>query len=90
MDYCESNHISYGLDESNLSLGYTRNQIRSVIEKMTNDQIKVLHDEKNMLNLERQTYLKRYASQLAQLSFSEKEYLDLSKEWPLFLMHWLI
>ena len=90
MDYCESNHISYGLDESNLSLDYTRNQIRSVIEKMTNDQIKALHDEKNTLNHERQTYLKRYASQLAQLSFSEKEYLELSKEWPLFLMHWLI
>jgi hypothetical protein len=24
------------------------------------------------------------------MSFSEKEYLELSKEWPLFLMHWLI
>lgn len=90
MDYCELNHISYGLDESNLSLDYTRNQIRSVIEKMTNDQIKALHEEKNMLNRERQTYLKRYESQLAQLSFSEKEYLDFSKEWPLFLMYWLI
>lgn len=90
MDYCELNHVPYGLDESNLSLNYTRNRIRVNIEKMTEDQIDALHEEKSNLNRERQTLLMLYQAQLTQKSFSEEEYMRLSKEWPMFLMHWLI
>lgn len=90
IEYCEINNISYGLDESNLSLDYTRNRLRRDIEKMTEDLVDALHEEKNNLNRERQTYRILYQTQLAQSSFSEEEYLKLSKEWPLFLMHWLI
>lgn len=37
-DYCINNHVSYGIDESNLTDHYTRNQIRhSVIERMSKD-----------------------------------------------------
>lgn len=88
--YCEINQIPYGVDESNFRLNYTRNRIRNGIEKWTETQIELLHKEKNQRNDERETYLKRYASQLAQDSFTEEEYVVLSTEWSLFLMYWLI
>ena len=44
--YCDSHHIEYGIDESNLSNDYTRNKIRhSMIDGMTDS-------EKNQLLLE--------------------------------------
>jgi tRNA(Ile)-lysidine synthase len=39
-NYCISNHIPYGIDESNLTDLYTRNIIRKKIKKMSNDEFK--------------------------------------------------
>lgn len=90
VEYCNLNHVPYGLDESNLNLNYTRNRLRSNVERMTEDQINALHEEKNNLNKVRQTYLDLYQVKLIQSSFSEEEYMRLSKDWPMFLMCWLI
>ncbi len=90
IDYCELHRVPYGLDESNFSLYYTRNQLRRAIEGMTEDQIDALHEEKNILNNERQKLQMLYQTQLNQSSFSEEEYINLGKGWPMFLMHWLI
>lgn len=38
IDYCHSNNIEYGIDESNTSDKYTRNRIRKVLSEMTEEQ----------------------------------------------------
>jgi tRNA(Ile)-lysidine synthase len=88
--YCEMNNIPYGMDESNFSPDYARNRIRNNLEQMSKEQIEAYHIEKNELNSERLALLKRYHLQLIRNSFTENEYKALSKEWPLFLMHWLL
>lgn len=90
IDYCAMNHVPYGMDESNLNPVYTRNRIRSHIENLSVVQIDLLHIEKNERNREREAYLNRFASKLANSSLSEVEYESLSQEWSFFLMYWLI
>lgn len=52
-NYCDSHHISYGIDESNLEDDYTRNKIRhTVIDKMSLDEKNSLVNEINLLNKE--------------------------------------
>lgn len=45
VEYCLSNNINYGIDESNLELDYTRNKIRHAISKMSKIEYNELIEE---------------------------------------------
>ena len=55
-DYCDNNHISYGIDESNLLNDYARNKIRhDCVEKLSSDEREEILNEIKVKNIE---YLK--------------------------------
>lgn len=88
--YCEENQIPYGIDESNYNLDYTRNRIREELSRMSQEKIDQLQIEKNDKNKKLQMCLEEFDDRLSKSCLSEDEYNSISKEWPLFLMHWLI
>ena len=88
--YCEMYQVPYGVDESNTNLNYTRNRIREELSRMSDEQRDHLQIEKNEKNSDLQMRFEEYSAQLSKHLLSEDEYKTLSKEWPLFLMHWLI
>ena len=70
-DYCDQNAVPYGIDESNLEDGYTRNRIRhQVIEKMSYDRKNELAEKiENINNIREQRYEKT-ASLIEKETFS--------------------
>ena len=90
ISYCEMHQVPYGVDESNTNLDYTRNRIREELSRMSDDQREQLQIEKNEKNKMLQMCIDKYGAQLSKHILYEDEYKVLSKEWPLFLMHWLI
>ena len=59
-EYCDTNHISYGIDESNLRDDYERNRIRHTkIEKMSEDQRNRLLNEIDHRNTAKQEHYER-------------------------------
>ena len=53
IDYCESSNVPYGIDESNLTMDYTRNFIRhNIVEKMSDQEKIDMISEIKLKNLE--------------------------------------
>lgn len=78
LDYCEENHIPYGIDESNLEDDYARNRIRhSSIEKMTEKKREDLLREienRNRRKLKEQERISEYPKET---SYTVKQFMRL-------------
>ena len=77
IDYCNRNQLEYGVDESNVSLKYTRNRIRLALEDLTVQQKQLLLDYRKhygkvrkLQNQQVEQFLKKYPEKIAL-----KEYL---------------
>ncbi len=78
LDYCNKKHIPYGIDESNLEDGYTRNRIRHFsIEKMTEKKREALLQEierKNQKKLKEEEKISGYPKEA---SYTVKQFQKL-------------
>lgn len=86
VNYCIERKISYGEDESNLDLRYTRNQIRNQLRTMTGVEKQRLIDKKKQYNQNRKEFLKQYktfieSSELDIKDFTQEIEIDLIREW---------
>lgn len=91
IDYCAEFKISYGIDESNNSLNYTRNRIRQLeLVKMTETDKRKLFDQMNIDNLNQEKLIRELSGYIESDRITLKEYTELSQEQRyLFLSMWL-
>ena len=91
IDYCAEFKISYGIDESNNSLNYTRNRIRQLeLAKMTETDKRKLFDQMNNDNLNQEKLIRELSGYIESDRITLKEYTGLSQEQRyLFLSMWL-
>jgi len=89
LEYCHVYSIPYGIDESNMSLVYTRNKIRKVLSTLNENEKEELFKIKNEYNQERIKFVESYRDFLNQTSFSHKDYISLSHNRHSFLLEWL-
>lgn len=87
--YCHNNQIDYGIDESNMSLVYTRNKIRKVLSELSDNEKLELFKIKDEYNLTRSEFLNLYQLTLNQTSISHNDYISLSHNKHSFLLEWL-
>jgi len=85
IEYCESQGITYGIDETNLSDDYLRNRIRKQLE---DEKLDALSAEKDKLNAALDDFRKSHQDLLQQNTLSMETFTELS--YPLvFLQHWI-
>jgi len=89
IEYCHSKSLLYGIDESNFSHVYTRNQIRTQIDKLKPNEIDELYRIKNEYNQKRDNFIQTYNELLNQTSISHNVYISLSHNRNWFLLEWL-
>ena len=89
VDYCHNNSISYGIDESNHSLVYTRNKIRFELNELKPNEIDELYKIKNEYNQKRDSFIQTFEKLLNQTSISHNIYISLSHNRNWFLLEWL-
>lgn len=87
--YCHNNQIDYGIDESNMSLVYTRNKIRKVLSELSDNEKLELFKIKDEYNRTRSVFLNLYQLTLNQTSISHNDYISLSHNKHSFLLEWL-
>lgn len=85
IDYCESQGLTYGIDETNLSDDYLRNRIRKQLE---DENLDALSAEKDKLNAALDDFRNAHQELLAQNTLSMETFTELP--YPLvFLQHWI-
>lgn len=89
VDYCHNNSIDYGIDESNLSLIYTRNKIRAQLNELLPNEIDELYKIKDEYNEKRDNFTQTYKELLNQTSISHNIYISLLHNRNWFLLEWL-
>jgi len=89
IDYCHTNFILYGIDESNQSLIYTRNRIRAQMNELKPNEIDELFKIKNEYNQKREKFIQTHKELLNQTSISHNIYISLSHNRAWFLLEWL-
>lgn len=89
LTYCHNYHIDYGIDESNMSLVYTRNKIRKVLSELSDNEREELFKIKDEYNRTRSDFLNLYQLTLNQTSISHNDYISLSHNKHSFLLEWL-
>lgn len=89
LSYCHNHQIDYGIDESNMSLVYTRNKIRKVLSELTDNEKEELFKIKDEYNQTRSEFLNLYQLTLNQTSISHNDYISLSHNKHSFLLEWL-
>ncbi len=88
IDYCELNHIEYGIDESNEDLRYTRNKIRKELKALSTKELEVLFLEKTIKNQEQANYLNSQKQLLEDHIIELKVFNNLANQ-KKFLLNWL-
>jgi len=89
LEYCDENKISYGIDESNMSLIYTRNKLRMILSELSENEKEELFKIKDEYNSVRSEFLELYQLTLNQTSISHNDYISLSHNKHSFLLEWL-
>ena len=89
LDYCRDNNIAYGVDETNLSLVYTRNKIRKVLSTLNSNEIQELFKIKEEYNRKRSDFMIENKDLLNQTSLSHNAYISLSHNKHSFLLEWV-
>ena len=89
IEYCNRNHISYGIDESNDSLVYVRNRIRKLVSQLSQNEVDELMNLKEEYNQKRFNILEKYKDLLNQTSVSHNIYTSLIDNRHSFLLEWL-
>ena len=85
IEYCESQGITYGIDETNVSDDYLRNRIRKQLE---DENLDALSAEKDKLNAALDDFRKSHQDLLQQNTLSMETFTELP--YPLvFLQHWI-
>lgn len=88
LHYCEKEHLSYGIDESNESEQYSRNRLRKQLAKMSDEEKESLYKEKEQLNIEKDKYLKENFKKLNENTIKINEFKLLENK-ERFLLEWL-
>lgn len=89
LNYCHEHSILYGIDESNMSLVYTRNRIRKVLSTLSENEKEELFKIKKEYNQNRIKFVDSYKDLLNQTSLSHNDYISLSHNRHSFLLEWL-
>lgn len=89
LEYCDMNKIAYGIDESNMSLIYTRNKLRMILSELSDNEKEELFKIKDEYNQTRSEFLELYQLTLNQTSISHNDYISLSHNKHSFLLEWL-
>jgi len=89
LTYCHKHQVDYGIDESNMSLVYTRNRIRKVLSELSDNEKEELFKIKYEYNSVRSKFLELYQLTLNQTSISHNDYISLSHNKHSFLLEWL-
>lgn len=89
IDYCVKHNISYGWDESNDSLDYTRNRIRKEVVSLSTNEIEELMKIKENYNQQRKAFLEEHKELLNQTSISHNLYTTHLHNRKWFLLEWL-
>ena len=86
IDYCHENKIDFGVDETNLELSYTRNQIRAVLKTMEIEKKQLLLRYQSIYNKRRKVIIQK----IEKLAFTEelnlREYRQLKEDERLILL----
>jgi tRNA(Ile)-lysidine synthetase-like protein len=89
VSYCHEHSIPYGIDESNMSLVYTRNRIRKTLSTLSENEKEELFKIKKEYNQKRIKFVDSYKDLLNQTSLSHNDYISLSHNRHSFLLEWL-
>lgn len=89
MDYCHNHMISYGIDESNESLVYTRNRIRKQIDSLNSNEISELLKIKQEYNKIRDDFIQSHKELLNETCLSHNLYTSMLHNRHSFLLEWL-
>lgn len=82
VNYCEDNHIAYGIDESNLEEHYTRNIIRHhVIDKMNRSSKEELYLKIEDINHQREIYLDRFRREYSKDEYTVEEFMNIDDQY---------
>lgn len=88
LHYCEKEHLSYGIDESNESEQYSRNRLRKQLAIMSDEEKETLYIEKEQLNLEKEKYLRENLKRLNENTIEIRDF-NLIENKDRFLLEWL-
>lgn len=89
IEYCNKQNVSFGIDESNESLVYTRNKIRKLVANLSSNEVDELFRIKEEYNQARVNLLEQYKDLLNQTSISHNIYISLIDNRHSFLLEWL-
>lgn len=79
--YCHLHHVPYGIDESNLSDDYTRNQIRhTIVEPMSREEKQLMCKTIDLENIQRQSVIMESEQFLSNWDFSVVSLLKLKAD----------
>lgn len=86
--YCIDHQIPFSIDSSNQENDYERNRIRhSIVESLSNEEIRVYQNEKNQLNQKREEQFKRIEKVFKENMILIEDFLKLDKECQLLCLH---